>query len=91
MLAAVQNLLEGPGEDDARPCLVYAADGGRRMARRFLMCAGEVTAVAHEEHLWQAVERGFVGTVFVPASLGHDLDLGRLCAYPGLCVIIIPD
>lgn len=91
LLAAVQNLLEGPGEDDARPCLVYAADGGRRLSRRFLMCPGEVTAVAAEEHLWQAVERGFAGTVFVPASLGHDLDLVRLSAYPGVCVIIIPD
>ena len=91
LLAAVKNLLEGPGEDDVRPCLVYAADGGRRLSRRFLMCPGDVTAVAHEAHLWQAVERGFVGTVFVPASLGHDLDLARLSAFPGVCVIIIPD
>ena len=79
------------GEDDVRPCLVYAADGGRRMARRFLMCPGEVTAVGREDQLWQAVEQGFTGTVFVPASLGHDLDLSRLSAYPGICVVIIPD
>ncbi|KHK01893.1 ATP-binding protein [Desulfovibrio sp. TomC] len=91
LLAAVQNLLEGPDEHDVRPCLVYAADGGRRMARRFLMCPGEVTTVAREDQLWQAVEQGFTGTVFVPASLAHDLDLSRLSALPGLCIVIIPD
>ncbi|EKO40353.1 MAG: PAS domain S-box [Solidesulfovibrio magneticus str. Maddingley MBC34] len=91
LLAAVRNLLEGPGEDDARPCLVYAADGGRRLSRRFLLCPGEVTSVDQEDGLWQALEKGFCGTVFVPASRGHDLDLGRLSAYPGVCVIIIPD
>ena len=91
LLAAVRNLLEGPAEDDARPCLVYAADGGRRLSRRFLLCPGEVTAVGQEDGLWQALEKGFCGTVFVPASRGHDLDLGRLSAYPGVCVIIIPD
>jgi PAS domain S-box-containing protein len=91
LVSAVRNLLEGPGEDDARPCLVYAGSGSRRMARRFLMCPGEVTSVGDEAALWQAVEQGFCGTVFVPASLGHALDLGRLSAYPGICVIIIPD
>ena len=91
LLAAVRNLLEGPGEDDARPWLVYAADGGRRLSRRFLLCPGEVTSVGEEAGLWQTLEKGFCGTVFVPASRGHDLDLGRLSAYPGVCVIIIPD
>ena len=46
---------------------------------------------SRQEQLWQAVEQGFTGTVFVPASLAHDLDLGRLSALPGLCVVIIPD
>lgn len=91
LLAAVRNLLEGPAEDDARPCLIYAADGGRRLSRRFLLCPGEVTSVGEEPGLWLALEKGFCGTVFVPASRGHDLDLGKLSAYPGVCVIIIPD
>jgi PAS domain S-box-containing protein len=91
LLAAVRNLLEGPAEDDARPCLIYAADGGRRLSRRFLLCPGEVTSVGEEPGLWQTLEKGFCGTVFVPASRGHDLDLGKLSAYPGVCVIIIPD
>ncbi|MHC1791296.1 ATP-binding protein [Solidesulfovibrio sp.] len=91
LLATVQSLLDGPAENDERPCLVLAADGGRKLARRFLMCPGEVTAVGEEGLLWQALEQGFAGTVFVPASLGHDIDLSRLSAYPGVCVIIIPD
>jgi signal transduction histidine kinase/CheY-like chemotaxis protein len=91
LLAAVRNLLEGPAEDDARPCLVYAADGGRRLSRRFLLCPGEVTSVSEEGRLWQVLEKGFCGTVFVPASRSHHLDLGKLSAYPGVCVIIIPD
>ena len=50
-----------------------------------------MTSVGEEPGLWQALDKGFCGTVFVPASRGHDLDLGKLSAYPGVCVIIIPD
>ncbi|WP_428562873.1 MAG: ATP-binding protein [Solidesulfovibrio sp. DCME] len=90
-LATVRGLLEGHDAVAPRPCLIYARNGARQLARRYFLCPGEATALSEEADLWRAVEGGFQGTVFVPAALGHDLDLDRLCAYPGLHVIIIPD
>jgi len=91
LLATIHRLLKGQETADARPCLIYARDGGRKVSRRFFMCPGEATALAEEADLWRAVEGGFRGTIFVPAALGHELDLARLCAFPDLHVIIIPD
>uniref|UniRef100_I2Q787 histidine kinase n=1 Tax=Desulfovibrio sp. U5L TaxID=596152 RepID=I2Q787_9BACT len=91
LLATVRGLLEGHDAAGARPCLIYSRDGGRKVSRRFFVCPGEATSLSEEADLWRTVEAGFQGTVFVPATLGHDLDLGRLCAFPGVHVIIIPD
>lgn len=91
LLATVRGLLEGHDTVEPRPCLIYSRDGARTVAQRYFLCPGEATALREEADLWRAVEGGFQGTVFVPATLGHDLDLDRLCAYPGVHVIIIPD
>jgi PAS domain S-box-containing protein len=91
LLATVQGLLEGHDTANARPCLIYSRDGGRSVCRRFFMCPGEAMALCEEADLWRAVEGGFRGTIFMPAALGHDLDLTRLCAFPDIHVIIIPD
>lgn len=90
-LATVRGLLDGHDAENARPCLIYSHDGASQIGRRYFLCPGEATVLHAEKDLWRAVEGGFQGTVFVPAALGHDLDLDRLCAYPGLHVIIIPD
>jgi PAS domain S-box-containing protein len=91
LLVTVSGLLEGHDAVNGRPCLIYTRDGGRSVSRRFFMCPGEATALSEEADLWRAVEGGFHGTIFVPATLGHDLDLARLCAFPDIHVIIIPD
>ncbi len=91
LLDTVRGLLEGHDAASGRPCLVYSRDGGRKVSRRFFICPGEVTSLTEEDDLWRTVEEGFQGTVFVPAALGHDLDLDRLCAFDGIHVIIIPD
>jgi len=91
LLSTVRGLLGGQEAEDRRPCLVYSRNGHYELQRRFFICPGEVTTCAEETELWQAIENGFRGTVFVPASLGHTLDLDRLCAYPDIHVIILPD
>lgn len=91
LLGTVRGLLEGHQAAPVRPCLLYARDGIGAPARRFYMCPEETSALRHESELWQAVEGGFAGTIFIPASLGHGLDLERLCAYPDVHVIILPD
>ncbi|KAF5040526.1 hypothetical protein DSECCO2_532500 [anaerobic digester metagenome] len=87
----MRGLLEGHQAAPVRPCLLYAHDGIGAPARRFYMCPEATAALRHESELWQAVEGGFSGTIFIPASLGHGLDLERLCAYPDVHVIILPD
>jgi len=91
LLGTVRGLLEGHDAESGRPCLIYSRDGGRKVSRRFFICPGEVTTLSEEADLWRAVEGGFRGTIFVPAALGHDLDLDRLCAFHDIHVIIIPD
>lgn len=91
LLATVRGLLEGQDSGNSRPCLVLSRNGGREVSRRFFMCPGETTILGQEAELWQAVEGGFQGTVFLPASLGHAMDLERLLGFPGLHVILIPD
>lgn len=91
LLDTVRGLLEGHDAENGRPCLIYSRDGGRKVSRRFFICPGEATSLSEEADLWRTVEGGFRGTIFVPAALGHDLDLDRLCAFPDIHVIIIPD
>ena len=91
LLDTVHGLLQGPDRHPSRPCLIYSRNGSREVSRRFFMCPGEATTLNDEAALWQAVEDGFQGSVFIPASLGHAMDLERLAAFPGLHVIIFPD
>ena len=90
LLATIRGVLEGH-DAHARPCLVYSPDGSRAVGDRFIMCPGAAMECGDETELWQAVEGGFRGTVLVPASRGHDLDLARLAAMPGIHIILIPD
>ena len=91
LLGPVRGLLEGHQAAPVRPCLLYSRDGIGSPMRRFYMCPEETAALRHESELWQAVADGFSGTIFIPASLSHGLDLERLCATPGVHVIILPD
>ena len=91
LLGTVRGLLEGHQAAPVRPCLLYSRDGIGSPMRRFYMCPEETAALRHESELWQAVADGFSGTIFIPASLSHGLDLERLCATPGVHVIILPD
>jgi PAS domain S-box-containing protein len=90
LIATVRGLLSGQAAH-ARPCLIYSPDGSRLVSRQFIMCPGQARECGDEEELWRHIEDGFRGTVFVPASRGHDLDLKRLSAVPDLHVIIMPD
>lgn len=91
LLDTVRGLLEGRGPEDERPCLFFSKGGERKFDRRFFLCPGEATALCDENDLWRTLSGGFRGSVFVPASLGHGLNLAKLCAYPGVHVVIIPD
>jgi len=90
LLATVRGVLEGH-DTQVRPCLVYSPEGSRALGSRFVMCPGAAMECSDEAELWRAVEGGFSGTVLVPASRGHDLDLARLAGMPDIHVIIVPD
>lgn len=90
LLATVRGVLEGH-DTQSRPCLVYSPDGARALGSQFIMCPGAAMECGDEGELWRAVEGGFYGTVLVPASRGHDLDLARLAGMPDIHVIIVPD
>ena len=89
LISTVRGLLSGHAH--ARPCLIYSPDGSRTVSRRFFMCPGEARECGDADELWRAIRDGFHGTVFIPASRGHDLDLTRLCVAPDIHIIIIPD
>ena len=91
LLDTVRGLLQGPDRRPSRPCLIYTRNGSHEVSRRLFMCPGDATTLNDETALWLAAKDGFQGSVFIPASLGHAMDLERLAAFPGLHIVIFPD
>lgn len=89
LLETVNTLLHGAGTV-SRPCMVLRANGERPRSPLFMLCPGAVKYASRNE-VWQLLAEGFAGTVFVPASISHEMDLERLTSNRGIHVVILPD
>jgi len=89
LIETVNVLLHGAGAV-SRPCMVLRVNGERAQSPLFMLCPGEVSYASRDE-VWLRLDEGFSGTVFVPASISHVMDLARLSANRNIHVVILPD
>lgn len=89
LIEVVTSLIRGQGEA-SRPCVVLTMDGEEKKSPLLMYCPGRVS-YASQELLWEKLGQGFSGTVFVPASISHQMDLARLAGHPDIHVVILPD
>ncbi len=89
LLETIVSLLRGAGKD-TRPCMVLKRNGEEIASPLLMICPGKVQHTTREE-LWQRLDEGFSGTVFVPGSISHEMDLARLSANPNIHVVIFAE
>jgi len=89
LIETIVSLLRGAGKD-TRPCMVLKRNGEESTSPLLMICPGKVQHTTREE-LWKRLEEGFTGTVFVPGSISHEMDLGRLSAHPNIHVVIFAE
>ncbi len=89
LLETINTLLHGAGAV-SRPCMVLKVNGEQKRSPLFMLCPGTVKYASRND-VWQLLADGFAGTVFVPASISHEMDLERLTANRDIHVVILPD
>ncbi|QLA21471.1 response regulator [Desulfolutivibrio sulfoxidireducens] len=89
LLETIISLLRGAGKD-TRPCMVLKRNGEESTHSLLMICPGKVQHTTREE-LWRRLDEGFTGTVFVPGSISHEMDLARLSANPNIHVVIFSE
>jgi hypothetical protein len=55
-----------------------------------VICPGKINYCAPSE-LWNQINSGFKGTLFIPAEISTTLDLDKLSSIPEVQIVIIPD
>ncbi|MEF3696894.1 ATP-binding protein [Desulfolutivibrio sp.] len=89
LIETIVSLLRGAGKD-TRPCMVLKRNGAESTNPLLMICPGKVQHTTREE-LWKRLEEGFSGTVFIPGSISHEMDLTRLSAHPNIHVVIFAE
>ncbi len=89
LLETIVSLLRGAGKD-TRPCMVLKRNGEEITSPLLMICPGKVEQTSRED-LWRRLDEGFTGTVFVPGSISHEMDLARLSANPNIHVVIFSE
>ncbi|NDY56611.1 response regulator [Desulfovibrio sulfodismutans] len=89
LIETIVSLLRGAGKD-TRPCMVLKRNGAESTNPLLMICPGKVQHTTREE-LWKRLEEGFSGTVFIPGSISHEMDLARLSAHPNIHVVIFAE
>jgi signal transduction histidine kinase/DNA-binding response OmpR family regulator len=89
LLETIVSLLRGAGKD-TRPCMVLKRNGEESTNPLLMICPGKVQHTTRED-LWKRLDEGFTGTVFVPGSISHEMDLNRLSANPNIHVVIFAE
>jgi len=89
LIETIVSLLRGAGKD-TRPCMVLKRNGEESTNPLLMICPGKVQHTTRED-LWKRLEEGFTGTVFVPSSISHEMDLTRLSAHPNIHVVIFAE
>jgi PAS domain S-box-containing protein len=89
LLETIVSLLRGAGKD-TRPCMVLKRNGEESTNPLLMICPGKVQHTTRED-LWRRLEEGFTGTVFIPGSISHEMDLTRLSAHPNIHVVIFAE
>jgi signal transduction histidine kinase len=92
--------------DDERLLEIVRALLLKKDVRRSCLVLGDLDDESHEgltvfcpegrtycppEDIWRHVEKGFVGTVFIPAELVDGLDIDLLSRVPNVTVVILPE
>ncbi len=73
------------------PCMVLGKDRKPVSSNNLLVICKDKLDYCAPEEVWQRIESGFKGTLFIPGELSLTLDLDRLTRIPELQVVIIPD
>jgi len=88
LLEVVHSLLTE--KDIRRSCLFLGDEGDRTLEHCAAVDPGDVVFTSLEG-IWDQVEAGFQGTVFLPAETEESVDIGRLAAVPGVSVVVLPE
>lgn len=75
-------------KDMSHSCLVLG-DESRLNEPVTVFCADEIRYCRPEE-VWEAVDEGFAGTVFVPSELEERIDIASLSDQTGISVVVLP-
>lgn len=87
LLEAARALL---GEKDlCRSCLVMGEKSRCDLSGLAVLCKEEIT-FSSPEAFWEHVEKGFTGTIFIPAEESGNVQLERLSRLPGVSIVILP-
>ncbi|WP_029895770.1 ATP-binding protein [Desulfohalovibrio reitneri] len=74
-----------------RPCMVIAREEHASVKERLpMLCPGQVVTCPPEE-IEEKINGGFEGTIFIPASIGGTIDLGKLAKASSVQLVILPE
>ncbi len=73
----------------SRSCLILG-DIEDEDLEKFTVICPENVAFCSLATIWDHVEEGFSGTIFIPAEVEEDVDIGRLSRVPDVAVVILP-
>jgi len=71
-----------------KPCIVLEDEYRQEREPNITLCRGEVLYCSVEQ-MWQEIERGFTGTVMIPAGICEQMDLKRLSFLRGVQLVIL--
>ena len=76
--------------DVRRSCLYLGEEDDAALKRCSVADAEDVTFVTLPG-IWDQVDAGFKGTVFLPSEASEVVDIRRLAAVPGVSVVVLPE
>jgi signal transduction histidine kinase/ActR/RegA family two-component response regulator len=87
-LDIVHTLLLDKKAPTTRPCLVVKKEGEELPQKAVLLCSGEIMYCRKEE-VFLKIKAGFKGTVIIPYSLYHEIDVVKLSKEQNVQVVIV--
>jgi len=77
-------------KDVRRSCLILSDDDDEYEYEELTVICPENVTFCPPDNIWGHVEKGFKGTIFIPAELSGRLDIELLARLPDVAVVILP-